>query len=378
MSTIAALLGLNPVEAEAQHSALPPGRIGIELELEGIEGGEWPTVTGWRKEADGSLRDGIEYVFDGAAGGAKAMQRINHMNNMLNNNPMQNSFRCSTHIHLDVRDLEFADIEKIVIAYCMFEGVMFDHCSMERRFSNFCTPFFLNTYLARAFTRTMTGGAGANESTRFHAFSGWPKYSALNLKPMLNYGSIEFRGSHALGSGEELVGLAQRMLHLKRLTTEGADQSSLEFVERLRRTPLQEIFPTGLREAYVPEERMIDKGYATALDIATGSVRAGSSYAISPSLERAAAPRPSPVTDHIVLTNEATLDRYNIFPMREARLSKLMKLTRSLRRLQGIQPPCIWDFIDRPQAHRDTGSGWANFQLLAGRLNYDLIMDLGL
>jgi hypothetical protein len=69
MATIGQMLGSNAAPVALGHQLLPNvGAVGLELELEGLT--RWPDVSGWRKEEDGSLRDGIEYVFDGPRGGA--------------------------------------------------------------------------------------------------------------------------------------------------------------------------------------------------------------------------------------------------------------------------------------------------------------------
>lgn len=336
MATIGALLG-SAVDPAPAHTLLPPGNIGIELELEGRE--DWPSVAGWRKEADGSLRDGIEYVFDGPKGGAIALRNIKNMASMLKEYTVDNSFRCSTHIHLDVRDMDFEQLKRLVIAYSMMEGVMFQHCAVERRYSNFCTPFFLNTWLPRLFASYLVD---ERDTHRLHNLGSWPKYSALNLKPVTQYGSVEFRGSHALTTEAELLGLAQRMLHLKRVAL-GANGTALEFTEQLRNMRLEEIFPTGLAQGFLADEKMLDQGYSTAIGIATGNTnrRRAVPHGFAQMAEEPAAA----YQDVMLPMNPATMEQYHLFYRTSMRMSELMQMVKNLRQVQGLQRPEIHTFV---------------------------------
>ena len=348
MATIGALIGRNDVIINPPHTLLPPGNIGIELEVEGRA--DWPDVNGWNKEADGSLRDGIEYVFDGPKGGAHAVRNIKAMARMIEENPVDNSFRCSTHIHLDVRDMDFEELRRLVIAYTMMEGVMFQHCSMDRRYSNFCTPFFLNTYLPRLFANSMKD---PRDNNRIHHIGGWPKYTALNLKPLTSYGSVEFRGSHALVTEEGMMSLAQRMLHLKRVAM-GMQGTALEFTEHLRNLRLDEIFPTGLAAGFMAEEKLLDQGYASAIGIATGNVARRRVPEYAPAVEPAGAA----FRDVNVMLDQDALERYHLFPRTVMSLTELMRMVKGLREVQGLQRPDMFTFArTRNEGYEIFGGG---------------------
>lgn len=263
MQTIASLLRNDRAVAITPCPELPfPVAFGVELELEGMR--EYVPVDGWNREPDGSLRNGMEYIFAGPAGGQEAVQRINAMADTLRRVPPRPSFRCSTHIHMDVRHLELDAFARVVMAYTALESVMFDHCSMERRHSNFCQPYFVNTQLVRQFCNFMMTPGGHD---KFGHLGNWPKYSGLNLRPATQHGTVEFRGANCMTTAPELLSLAQRMGHLHRLATELV-LPPVEFVERLRNMELTELFPTGLNPNYLMREEDRDEGYTNALMIA--------------------------------------------------------------------------------------------------------------
>lgn len=366
MQTIGQALGNQAVPNSRRVDALPEGNIGIELELESPR--SFRDVNGWERKPDGSLRDGVEYVFEGPAGGEVALQRILNMGEYLSRNQPEPTFRCSTHIHLDVRDLTFIQYDRLVAAYALFEHVLFDHCSPYRRYSNFCTPFFINDRMLEDFQRGFRG-AMTPERKLYH-LGGWPKYSALNLKVTQQYGSVEFRGSHALTTSEELLGLAQRMLHIRRLVVETAADSNVAFIEALRTMTLSEAFPQGLNTGYAqdPDHELI--GYSNALLVASGawnydesgqepsiprarssSTRGGGSINWM-SMEEAAQTSPRPPRPPLVEINRSTFDMYNIDSRMLAGpnsttkyLSAVLDVYVSLQNIVGLVPPSLGDLL---------------------------------
>ena len=147
MPVIAEHLGQNPRNIHAEgNDLLPPGNIGIEIELEGGND-EWPRAEGWELKPDGSLRDGMEYVFDGPQSGDLALGSIESVSDAMEGHGPQPTFRCSTHIHVDVRDLNWTQYERLILLYMMYEDALFDHCEPYRRMSNFCVPFMNNDFL---------------------------------------------------------------------------------------------------------------------------------------------------------------------------------------------------------------------------------------
>lgn len=335
------LLGRNSPQnyGHLQQSALLPLHtgVGIELELEGLPAE--PDVRYWRREQDGSLRDGIEYVFDGPLAGSAVVEAVQGMGRMLEDNRPNNSFRCSTHIHLDVQDLDFNRLELLVLAYLVNEGVFFDHCTTDRRYSNFCTPFFINSNLARQFVSSVL--LMDEEQDKLGMLVNWPKYSSLNLKPITNYGSVEFRGSHAMTTEAELMGLVNRMLHLKRLALD-FEGTPLEFVQHLRNLPLEDMFPTGLKEGYQPNELLTDQCYATALGVAARTLRA---YGGAPRMRPVFVPPPRPRwVDVRVPLNREQLEAFHLLPQDSMLFSDLARLVKNLQSIQGLRRANLIEF----------------------------------
>lgn len=330
MQSIGQINGHHPEGRVTNSGALPSNTfIGFELELEG----PFPhnNIAGWNIHGDGSLRDGIEYVFRGPAGGDEAVQRINSMAEFIARNDVEPTFRCSSHIHMDVSDLNISELRRLVATYCIFEDVMFDHCEMYRRFSNFCTPYFVNdNYLtiARQYFHQNVGNTGV--------FSNFPKYSSFNLQTVPRLGTVEFRGSHALTTADGMMSLAKRMMHLKRLATEIKTADDIEFVNIINKISAQEAFPHAIKGNYTRDQEIADVCYSNALAIMT------------PPVERVNAPRArganlfggheiDPRHNFVIgAYNAQLLDRAGLLQPASRRWSDAKRLYRALRNVVGL------------------------------------------
>lgn len=157
---------------------------GIEIEAEGVH--EALVIPSGELHEDGSLRnDGIEAVSPILVGVDEALEWHNAVINALEEQDADFSFRCGVHIHMDFRDESFNNIFTFFRKYLLIEKKLF-LLFPERAKSNFCLPvldFDGDTpNLRRIFKSGVTD-----------ALERLSKYSALNLKPLLTQGSIEFR-----------------------------------------------------------------------------------------------------------------------------------------------------------------------------------------
>ncbi len=265
MPVIAEHLGINPNRIVFTGNDVLPavGALGFEIELEGIHGGHWPRdIEGWVRKDDGSLRNGKEYIFDGPQSGDLALNSLRAMAVKMAEVGVDPTFRCSTHVHLDVRDLNWDQYERTVLLYMVFEDMFFDHCQPYRRHSNFCVPFQSNDWLSQYFGQRVIGCD--NFANKFTHLQLWPKYSGLNLQVTTSFGSIEFRGSHAIVNEDELIGLAQRMLYLKKFVVDDNSADHYEFLAKVAAKTAADVFPVGLREGYTMEDGAMAQGLSTA------------------------------------------------------------------------------------------------------------------
>lgn len=263
MPTIAEFLGIKPSQITFKdHPALPPvAAYGFEVELENAKA--WPSVAGWVKKEDGSLRAGKEYIFDGPQSGEDAINSLDAFDAAMKKAQPDPTFRCSTHCHMDIRDLGWVEYERTVLAFMVYEDVFFDHCERTRRNSNFCIPFYKNDWLSAAFGRRIL--AQTSDRNKWQGTANWPKYSALNLQVTSSFGSIEFRGSHAMVDKLEMLRLAQRLMHIKRIAKEVKATDHYDFVKKIAALGSAKVFTTGVAKDYIMEEGALEQGISTAM-----------------------------------------------------------------------------------------------------------------
>lgn len=139
---------------------------------------------------DGSLRNGIEYVTKPLkfsdlvlvlSGLEEWMRRSLKV-------PPKFSWRTSTHIHLNVRDMTFEEIGKLALLYSIFELQMFNYAGVNRLNSVFCVPVTKTDLSHNIYNMLVKGNY--NALTRD---AGWDKYSAFGTYRTFDYGTIEFR-----------------------------------------------------------------------------------------------------------------------------------------------------------------------------------------
>jgi hypothetical protein len=168
---------------------LPPRTIGIEIEMENAAHLYNPSAKAkkiWSAKEDHSLRDGgIEFVsrplnpngLEEALSTLKASLAAE----------IAFSPRTSVHVHVNVQDLDFDKLALLVRFYRLFEGAFFDFIGRKRARNTYCCPLFL---------------------TRLSSFlhpTRWPKYTALNLRPVTTQGTVEFRHMHGTLDTEKLI-----------------------------------------------------------------------------------------------------------------------------------------------------------------------------
>lgn len=216
-------------------------RAGIEIELEGI-----PRIRNglqyWELKGDGSLRDGGEFVSRGAQGGEDLFNGIDEIDSLLASASVRPTWRCSTHVHINARDLCGHQLRNVILAWAFYEKLMFRMSGIHRYRNNFCPAFGF----AQSQIRNIANVWHETGRDFIHALAGCnSKYTSLNLAPLGQFGSIEFRISEPKYNRGQLLRLVNRFLALVEFASNFGG-SNLEFVQTLIDTPVSDIFGKGL------------------------------------------------------------------------------------------------------------------------------------
>lgn len=177
------------------------GMFGVEIEVEGA-GLDIPENKFWGQEADGSLRskpECCEYVFKEPLSYEDSITAVGWLNaqHKKNGTVLNWSFRCSTHVHLNVQEMELSALLRLVYLYYIFENLLVKWSGEEREGNRFCLrlkdsseiPFVVENIFLNSLR-------GVNENQ--------VRYSALNLGSLIKYGSVEFRSLSGTTDRERL------------------------------------------------------------------------------------------------------------------------------------------------------------------------------
>lgn len=91
--------------------------------------------------------------------------------------------RTSVHIHLNMQDFTTPQVFDYVLLYTLFEKLFYKFCGRGRIKNIYCVPLIDTDLLVQL-------------SEKQPETAGWSKYTGLNLLPLQNYGTIEFRHMH--------------------------------------------------------------------------------------------------------------------------------------------------------------------------------------
>lgn len=159
-------------------------RIGFEIEVED-EDDVINDVPGITNVPEGSIRNGVEYVSHILPDIPFAVCMYKYMYNRIKGNMSE---RCGFHFHMDFTDKGKDYILSFVKRYIMVERALFCKFHTSLRASNlFCRPLLDSTSDLKDIRVYNTD----SDKTRLER--NYSKYTALNLKPLVTLGTIEFR-----------------------------------------------------------------------------------------------------------------------------------------------------------------------------------------
>lgn len=163
--------------------------VGIELELENAANVQ-PTAF-WNCINDHSLRNsGRELVLYNPVGGRDLRNALHELGGILyHNQQLEATERTSLHVHVDIRDLTIQQISNILVTYIATESALYK-MGGKSRYDNIYCPGVTAALEQIQLMRKITS-LSADQFT--DAVYSWCKYTGINLRPIEQFGSIEFR-----------------------------------------------------------------------------------------------------------------------------------------------------------------------------------------
>jgi hypothetical protein len=188
--------------------------VGIEVETENLSTWHSNFSPYWKMTEDGSLRNnGREFV----SVPVKAFRVENALTSLFKyqiNQDIEFTERTSIHIHMNVRTMTLEQLKTMILLYLVFEKALFRYVNAERYNNIFCVPLNETSF-------------GENLTYLFHTDRlaiNWSKYTALNLCPIFEKGTIEFRHLHGTKDVKEIVNWINLILCLKKAALKNSSE----------------------------------------------------------------------------------------------------------------------------------------------------------
>lgn len=180
--------------------------LGIEVEVENVRKFDSHLAPYWNSTEDGSLRNrGVEFLTPPIRAW-RIEQALTVLFNQQLNNDVDFSDRTSIHVHMNVRTLTVKQLETLILCYLTFEKTLFSFVGNNRYENIFCTPICESNFSVQI--RQLIAG----DVTRVN----WKKYTALNLLPIMEKGTIEFRHLHGTKDVGKIMCWINLLLSLKK------------------------------------------------------------------------------------------------------------------------------------------------------------------
>lgn len=176
-------------------------QFGVELELEGR--GLHPNleIPGWSGHHDGSLRgeSSVEWVFSKPLPFSPSLKKLDVLFKKIEESGavIRNSYRTSTHVHLNYSDKYAYQVVTSFVVYTLLEDIIARWCGSERSGNLFC----LGARDAENIVTTMSDSVFRHNN--FAHFNNDLRYAGFNLCSLNKFGTIEFRTMRGVSGAEE-------------------------------------------------------------------------------------------------------------------------------------------------------------------------------
>lgn len=205
-------------------------------------------------EDDNSLRNNGKEFKTFPRGYADTLELFERLHGSLKLGPEPFSERTSIHVHVNVAQLTLNEARQLVLTYALVEPLFFKFVGTTRSNSIYCVP--LNyTFLPSVYKKDIIG-----------MIASWHKYTAFNIKPMNELGTVEFR--HLYGTNDKEI-FTKWLTALKEIFEWVRDTENWDVVKALEETGSVEVarkvVPTLVRDYQHAE--LFDLLKDTSLDV---------------------------------------------------------------------------------------------------------------
>ena len=195
--------------------------IGVEVELEGIYIKEVANMCPLLESTDDwSLRgdDAGEILFAFPLKGEDvvvALKAIETYTIQQKTRPIISS-RTSTHVHIDMRNMDVDSLCKFIAVYLTIERVLFHYCGKEREDNIFCVPLYKSDTYLKYMSKVFNSTSSSAFLSHLQVFNEQSRYAALNLTSLWSHGTVELRILKGEFRSTKLIDWVNMVLSIKK------------------------------------------------------------------------------------------------------------------------------------------------------------------
>jgi hypothetical protein len=205
--------------------------VGIEIEIEGA--GLPESVSHWSAKSEGSLQQGLEYITKPIKA-ENVKQYVDHLKAVLGGYTVKNTYRCSTHIHVNMLPEAVEDILGYYVVFSMFEPLLLSLCGNQRDGNLFC----MSSYDTGDLTDSFDQMCRAFEMIDQYGF-GYErgKYSSLNSGRLADLGTLEARCFPMSLDGTQVADWVGWLLRMRDMVRAEPDKTFRSLWKNVRQNP---------------------------------------------------------------------------------------------------------------------------------------------
>lgn len=205
---------------------LPDRLVGIEIEMEDYP---YPRTDSerhdpmskdlaefWTMKTDGSLRGNAREYVSQPIMGSDIIAACEMINKQVARHSKHITFgvRTSVHVHVDVRDIDVAQLQSILYTHILFERFILEQLFPTRKDNVFCIPIHAEQSYQSSIKKIMSVLSNsdeyepvtdANKAIRQALSSIKGRYTGLNLLAINKYATLEFRHSKGTAKAKEII-----------------------------------------------------------------------------------------------------------------------------------------------------------------------------
>ena len=126
------------------------------------------------------------------------------------------SSRTSTHVHIDMRNMDVDSLCKFIAVYLTIERVLFHYCGKEREDNIFCVPLYKSDSYLKYMSKLFNAENGTQFLKHLQVFNEHSRYAALNLNSLWTHGTIELRILKGEFRSNKLIDWVNMVLSIKK------------------------------------------------------------------------------------------------------------------------------------------------------------------